>query len=162
MTIYCLVIILFKFWTSPFVYVQFCYLLTWIQVLRRQVSWSGTLICLRIFQFVVIHKVKDDSVMNEAEVDIFLEFLCFLHDPVNAGNFISGSPAFSKPSLYIRKFLIQVLLMPSLKDFEHNLTSMGSECNYPVVWTFFSTAGFAPLLHSPYWWLYYTSCFITV
>jgi len=62
--------------------------------------------------------------MNEAEVDIFLEFLCFLHDPVNAGNFISGSPAFSKPSLYIWKFSVHVLLKPSLKDVEYNLASL--------------------------------------
>ena len=72
----------------------------------------------------MIHKVKDDSVMNEAEVDIFLELLCFLHDPVNVGNFISGSPAFSKPSLYIWKFSVHILLKPSLMDAEYNLASL--------------------------------------
>ena len=50
-------------------------------------------------QFVVIH--KGFSVVNEAEVDVFLEFLCFIHDTANVGNLISGSSASSKPSLYI-------------------------------------------------------------
>ena len=95
--------------------------------------WSGIPISLIIFQFVVIRTVKGFSIINEAEVDAFLEFPCFLYDPTSVGNLISGSSAFSKPSLYIWKFLIQVLLKPSLKDFKHDLTSMGSEHTYPVV-----------------------------
>ena len=75
-------------------------------------------------QFVVIHKVKGFSVVNEAEVDVFLEFPCFLHDPMNVGNLISGSSASSKPSLYIWKFSVHILLKFSLKYFEHNLASM--------------------------------------
>ena len=71
------------------------------RVLRRQVRWSGIPISLIIFQFVVIHTVKGFSVVNEVEVDIFLEFSCFLYDPVNVGNLISLSSAFSKFSLYI-------------------------------------------------------------
>ena len=63
-----------------------------------------------------------------------------LYDPTNVGNLISGSSAFSKPSLYIWKFFIQVLLKPSLKYFEHNLASMWNERNCPVIWTFFGTA----------------------
>ena len=70
------------------------------------------------------HTVKCFSIVNEAEVDVFLEFSCFLYDPTNVGNLISGSSAFSKSSLYIWKFLVQVLLKRSLKDFEHNLASM--------------------------------------
>ena len=66
-------------------------------------------------QFVVIHTVKGFSVVNEA--DVFLKFLCFLHDPTNIGNLISGSSAFSKPGLYIWKFSVHMLLKPSLKDF---------------------------------------------
>ena len=54
--------------------------------------------------------------MNEAEVDIFLELSSFLHDPTNVGNLISSSSAFSKFNLYIWKFLVHVLLKPSLKD----------------------------------------------
>ena len=84
-------------------------------------------------QFVMIHTVKGFSILNETELDVFLEFPCFLYDPMNVGNLISSSSAFSKPSLYIWKFLIQVLLKPSLKDFEHNITSMGDNCNCPVV-----------------------------
>ena len=71
---------------------------------------------------------------------LFLESSCFHHDPMDVTNLISGYSAFSKPSLYIWKFSIQVLLKPSFKDFEHNLTSMGSEHNCPIVWIFFSTA----------------------
>ena len=84
-------------------------------------------------QFVMIYTVKGSSVVNEAEVDVFLEFLCFLYDPTNVGNLIAGSSAFSKYSLYIWKFLVHVLLKPSLKDFEHNLASMGNEHKCPVV-----------------------------
>ena len=66
---------------------------------------------------VVIHTVKGFSLVTE--VDIFLEFLCFLYDPANVGNLISGSSAFSKVSLYIWKFSVHILLKSSLKDFQH-------------------------------------------
>ena len=75
-------------------------------------------------QLVVIHTVRGFGVVNEAEVDVFLKFPCFLCDPADVGNLISGSSAFSKPSLYIWKFSVHVLLKPSLKDFEHYLASM--------------------------------------
>ena len=68
----------------------------------------------------MIHTVKGFSIVLEAEVDVFLEFPCFLYDPTNVGNLISGSSAFSKPSLYIWKFSVHVLLEASLKDFERN------------------------------------------
>ena len=68
-------------------------------------------------QFVVIHKVKDFSVVNEAEVDVFLELSCFFYDPMDVGNLISGSSAFSKASLSIWKFSVHVLLKPILEDF---------------------------------------------
>ena len=70
-------------------------------------------------QFVVIHIVKGFSVVNEAEVDIFLEFSYFFCDPEDVGNLISGSSDFSKSSFNIWKFLVHVLLKPSLKDFEY-------------------------------------------
>ena len=88
----------------------------------------------------MIHTIKGFSIVSEAEVDVFLELSCFLHDPTNVGNLIYGSSAFSKSSLYIWKFSIHVPLKPSLKDFEHNLTIMWSECNFTVVWTFFGIA----------------------
>ena len=75
-------------------------------------------------QFVVIHTVKGFSVVNEAEVHVSLEFSCFLYDPTNVGSLISGSSAFSKPSLYIWKFSVHVLLRSSLKSFEHYFASM--------------------------------------
>ena len=84
----------------------------------------------------MIQTVKSFRVVSEA-VYAFLEFLCFLYDPTSAGNLISGSSASSKPSVYICKFLVHVLLKPRLKEFEHNLASMWNECNFTVVWTFF-------------------------
>ena len=72
----------------------------------------------------MIHTVKGFHEVNEAEVDVFLEFPCFLYDTTIAANFISGSSAFSKFSLYLWKFSVHVLVKHSLKDFEHNLTGM--------------------------------------
>jgi len=60
-------------------------------------------------QIVVIHKVKGFSVVNEAEVHVFLEFSCFFYDPTDVGNLISGSSAFSKFSLYFWNFSVHVL-----------------------------------------------------
>ena len=88
-------------------------------------------------QFVVIHTVKGFSRVNEAETDVFLKSPCFFYVPTNVGNLISGSSAFSKSRLYIRKFWVHVLLKPILKDFEHYLASMWNEHNYTVVWAFF-------------------------
>ena len=75
-------------------------------------------------QFVVIHIVKDFSIVSESEVDVFLEFPCFLFDSTNVSNLISGSSAFSEPKLYVWKFLVHILPKSCLKDFKHNLTSM--------------------------------------
>ena len=105
--------------------------------LRRQVRWSGIPISLRIFQFVVIHIAKGFSGVNEAEIDVFLEFSCFFCDPTDAGSLISGSSAFSKSSLNIWRFTVHILLKPGLENFEHYFTSMWDECNCVVVWTFF-------------------------
>ena len=87
---------------------------------------------------VVIHTVKGFSVVSEA--DIFLEFSCLFYDPTDVGNLIAGSSASSKSSLYIWKFLVDILLKPSLKDFEHDLASVWNECNGMAVWTFFGIA----------------------
>ena len=91
-------------------------------------------------QFVVTHTVKGFSRVNEAEVDVFLEFLCFSYGPAYVGNLISGSSAFSKSSLNIWKFLVCALLKPRLENFEHFFASAWDECNWPVVWTFFGIA----------------------
>ena len=76
-------------------------------------------------QFVVTHTFKGISAVNEAEVDFFLEFPCFLYDPVTIDNLISGSSAFSKPSMDILNFLVGIMLKPSMQDFKHDLSSTG-------------------------------------
>ena len=80
---------------------------------------------LKNFQeFVVIHTVKGFCIVNKAEIDVFLELSCFFDDPSNVGNLISGSSAFSKSSLNIWKFMVQLLLKSGLENFEHYFTSM--------------------------------------
>ena len=91
-------------------------------------------------QFVMIHTVKDVGVVEETDVDVFLEFLSFLYDPVDVGNLVSGSSSFSKSSLDIWNVLVCLMLKLSMEDFKHDLASMGDECNCPMVSTFFSTA----------------------
>ena len=80
----------------------------------------------------MIH-TKGFGIVNEAEVDIFLEFSHFFYDPTDVGNLISGSSDFSKSSLYIWNFSVQVLLKPSLKDFEDDL--LANEMS-EIVWQF--------------------------
>ena len=75
-------------------------------------------------QFVVLHIVKGLGVSNKAKIDVFLEISCFFDDPVDVGNLISGSFAFSKTSLNIWKFMVHVLLKPGLENFEHYFTSV--------------------------------------
>ena len=72
-------------------------------------------------QFIVIDTVKGFGIVNKAEIDIFLELPGFFDDPADAGNLISGSSAFSKTSLNIRKFTVHILLKPGLENFEHSL-----------------------------------------
>ena len=118
----------------------------------------------------MIHPVEGFSIVNEWEIDVFLKnslafpslkkclfssmahfwlghlffwnciFLSFLWSSIYFGSLISGSSAFSKSSLYIWKFLVHILLKPSLKNFEHYLASMWNECNYTVLWTVFGVA----------------------
>ena len=75
-------------------------------------------------QFIVIHTVKGFGIVNKAEVYVFLKFSCFFDDPVDVGNLISGSFAFSKSSLNIWKFTVHVLLKPGLEEFEHYFASV--------------------------------------
>ena len=75
----------------------------------------------------MIHTVKGFDIVSEAEADVFfffMEFSCFFSDPLDVGNFNSGSSAFSKSSLNIWKFSAHVLLKPSLENFEHYIASM--------------------------------------
>ena len=81
-------------------------------------------------QFAMIHTVKDFSIVNEREVEVFLEFPCFINSPANVGNLISGSSPFSKPSLDIWKFTVHIMLKLSMQDFNRDPTSMGDENTY--------------------------------
>ena len=72
----------------------------------------------------MINTVKGFSIVNEAEVDVFLKFPGFFYDPPNVGSLISGSSAFSKSSLNIWKFMVYVLLKPGLETFEHYFASV--------------------------------------
>ena len=113
-----------------------CCFLTCIQVSQEagQVVWYSHL--LKNFpQFVVIHIVKGFGIVNKAE-DVFLELSCFSYDPLDVGNLISGSSAFSKSILYIWKFSVHILLKPIL-DFENHLANMWNKHHCTVVWTFF-------------------------
>ena len=67
---------------------------------------------------------KGFGILNKTEIDVFLELSCFFHDPADVGNLISGSSAFSKTSLNILKFTVDILLKPGLDNFEHYFTSM--------------------------------------
>ena len=75
-------------------------------------------------QFAVIHTVNGFGIVNKAEVDVFLELSHFFDDPLDVGNLISGSTAFSKTSLNIWKFSVHVLLKPGLENVEHYFASV--------------------------------------
>ena len=87
----------------------------------------------------MIHTGKGFGVVNETEVDVFLEFSSFLYDPANVGNLISDSSFFSKSLLDIWKSLVHIMLKPSMQDFKHDLISMRDECYCLMVSTFFGT-----------------------
>ena len=118
-----------------------CCFLTCIQVSQEagQVVWYSHL--LHNFpQFIVIHTVKGFGIVKKAEIDVFLELSCYFYDPVDVGNLISGSSAFSKTSLNIWKFTVHILLKPGLENFEHHFTSVWDKCNCAVVRAFFGIA----------------------
>ena len=80
---------------------NYCFLACmWISQKTGKVVWYSHLF-KNFPQFVVIHTVKDFSIINEAEVDAFLKFSCFFYDPTDVGSLISDSSAFSKLSLYM-------------------------------------------------------------
>ena len=74
-------------------------------------------------QFIVIHIVKGFGIVNKAEIDVFLELSCFFDDP-DVGNLNSGSSVFSKTSLNIWKFTVNILFKPDLENFGHYFVSM--------------------------------------
>ena len=106
--------------------------LTCIQISQEvgQFVWYSHLL-KNFSQFIVIHTVKGFGIVNKAEVDVFLELSCFFDDPMDIGNLLSGSSAFSKSSW---KFMVHVLLKPGLEDFEHYFASTWDESNCVVVY----------------------------
>ena len=118
-----------------------CCFLTWVQTSQEagQVVWYSHLF-KNFSHFVVIHTVKCFGIVNEAEVDAFLEFSCLFYDPADVVNLISGSSAFSNSSLNIWKFSVRLLLKPGLENFEHYFANVWDECNCAVVLTFFGIA----------------------
>ena len=142
MTIYSLDILLFLFGTVCWSMCSSnCCFLTCIQISQEagKVVWYSHL--LKNFpQFISIHTVKDFGIVNKAKIDVFPELSCFFDDPVDVGNLISGSSAFSKTSLNICQFMVLVLLKPGLENFEHYFASEWDECNCAAVWTFFGIA----------------------
>ena len=101
-------------------FISNCCFLTYIQF-----SWeaedviSYSYLVKNFPQFVVNYTVKGFCAVNEAGVDVFLEFSSLFHDPVEVGNLISGSSAFFKSSFYFWNFSVHILSKPSFKDFEH-------------------------------------------
>ena len=125
MTIYSLDILLSQFGASLLFHVQFFYFLTCIQISQEagQVVWYSHLF-QNFPQFIVIHTVKGFGLVNKAEIDAFLELSSFFHDPVDVGDLIYGSSAFSKSSLKICKFMVNILLKSHLENFEHYFASL--------------------------------------
>ena len=134
--------------------------------LKRQVRWSGIPISFRIFHSLLwIHTVIGFGIVNKAETDGFLELSCFFDDPVDVGNLISGSSAFSKTSSNIWKFTVHVLLKPGLENFEHYFTSVWNlgtwstlelahnwvHIELPVLWSSLTSL---PLYHTYSCWQY--------
>ena len=114
-----------------------CCFLTCIQISQEagQVVWYSHLF-QNCPQFIVIHTVNSFGIVNKAEIDVFLEFFCFFNDPVDVGNLISGSSAFSKTSLNIPEFTVHALQKLGLENFERYFTSVGVilfDVIFPVV-----------------------------
>ena len=102
-----------------------CCFLTCIQISQEagKVIWDSHF--LKNFpQIVAVHTVKGFGVVNKAEIDVLLELSCFLYDPVDIGNLISGSSDFSTSTLKIWKFSVHEQLKPGLENFEHYFASM--------------------------------------
>ena len=114
-----------------------CCFLTHIQVSQEagKVVWYS-----HLFKNFPQFPHKGFSIVSEAEVYVFLEFPWFPHDPMNVSNLMSVSSAPLRPSLYIWKFSVHILLKPTFKDFKHYLANMLHEPNCMVVWTLFGIA----------------------
>ena len=126
MTIYSLGVLLSQSGTSLLFHVQFLLLLLDLCTDSSEGRSDGLVFPFldEFPQFIVIHTVKALHIVNKEEVDDFLELSCFFDDTTDVGNLISGSSAFSRTSLNIRKFTVHVPLKPGLENFEHYFTSV--------------------------------------
>ena len=135
-------------WRTPFPIwnqsVILCPVLTVASCIQISQEAGKVVWCSHFFQnfpqFIVRHTVKGFGIVNKAEEDVFLELSCFFDDPSDFGNLILASSAFSKTSWNIWKFMIHVLLKPSLENFEHYVNRVWDECNCVVVGVFFVIA----------------------
>ena len=111
-----------------------CCFLTCIQISQEagQVVWYSHLF-KNLPQFFLIHTVKVFGIINKTKLDVFQELCCFFNDPVDVGNLISGSSAFSKTSLNTLKFMVHVLLKPDLENFENYFANMSGKRNCVIV-----------------------------
>ena len=160
----------FPIWNQSVVPCPVLTVASWLayRFLRRPVRWYGIPISWRIFHSLLWstqshgqrsqagcspwgrksqtqrlhhqHTVKGFGTINKAEIDVFLGLSRFFDDPADVGNLISGSSAFSKSSLNIWKYMVQVLLKPGLENYEHYFASVWYECNCAIVWAFFGIA----------------------
>ena len=124
-TIYSLDMLLSRFGTGLFFYVQFYFFLTCTQISQDagEVVWYSHFL-KNYPQFVVIHTVKGFGIVNKAEVDVFLKLSCFFDDSADIGNLISGSSAFSKTTVNIWKLMVHILLKAGLINFKHYFASV--------------------------------------
>ena len=99
---------------------------------------SGGMVFPSLSEFSTVYcdPVKGFGIVNKAEIDVFLELSCFFHDPVDVGNLISGSCAFSKTSLNIWKFTVHLKRAPSISSFQFFLHLQQGRTNYFTIWIF--------------------------
>ena len=121
MTIYSLDVLLFFFGTSLWFHFQFELLLPDLHVdfSRGRLGVYYSHLFQNFPHIIVIHTVKGFGIVKKAEIDVFLELSCFVDDPADVGNLISGSSDFSKTSLNSWKFMVHILLKAGLENFEH-------------------------------------------
>ena len=126
--------------SSPFLTVAsfcFCVFLNCCFLICIQISQEASQVVLysHLFknfpQFIVIYTVKGFGIVNKAEIDVFLELSCFFDGPVDFGNLITGSSAFSKSSLNFWKFTVHILLKPALEKL--SITFLACEMS-ALVW----------------------------
>ena len=129
----------FPVWNQPIVLCPVLTVTSWpaYRFLRRKLKWSAIPTSLRIFHRWLWSTQSKALALSVKQKYVFLEFSCFCCDPAEVGNLISGFSAFSKCNLNIWRFLVHILLKPSLENFEHYFAGMWDECNCAVVWTFF-------------------------